>query len=191
MTVKEIINTQQEIYRLLTEKQIKKVFGLLSGLSAALQDWTVNDKLNELETSYKYMLRYMFEGIEDPEREQVYKSLITSLFSLTDKVTESLLEKESSGFYYSKKRYFQLHPEMSIQQQSDVLDTAINNLSLNDLLSDIENNVQIQSELRKQVEKAEEELVTRIWCNYPATEWDYSAYVKDYLQNIFLSKRLV
>ena len=110
MTVKEIINTQQEIYRLLTEKQIKKVFGLLSGLSAALQDWTVNDKLNELETSYKYMLRYMFEGIEDPEREQVYKSLITSLFSLTDKVTELLLEKESSGFYLSKKRYIQLHP---------------------------------------------------------------------------------
>ena len=175
MTVKEIINTQQEIYRLLAKKQIKKVFELLSELSSVLQDWTVNEKLNELETSYKYMLQYMFEGIEDPEREQVYRNLISSLFTLTDKVTELLLEKESSGFYFSKKRYFQLHPEMSIQQQSDTLDSAINNLSLNSLLSDIENNVRTQIELRKQVEKAEEELVTRIWCNYPATEWDYSA----------------
>lgn len=175
MTVKEIINTQQEIYRLLAKKQIKKVFELLSELSSVLQDWTVNEKLNELETSYKYMLRYMFEGIEDPEREQVYRNLISSLFTLTDKVTELLLEKESSGFYFSKKRYIQLHPEMSIQQQSDTLDSAINNLSLNSLLSDIENNTQTQIELRKQVEKAEEELVTRIWCNYPATEWDYTA----------------
>ena len=117
MTVKEIINTQQEIYRLLAKKQIKTVFELLSELSSALQDWTVNEKLNELETSYKYMLRYMFEGIEDPKREQVYRNLISSLFTLTDKVTELLLEKESSGFYFSKKRYIQLHPEMSIQQQ--------------------------------------------------------------------------
>jgi len=187
MTVKEIINTQQEIYRLLAKKQIKKVFELLSELSSVLQDWTVNEKLNELETSYKYMLRYMFEGIEDPEREQVYRNLISSLFTLTDKVTELLLEKESSGFYFSKKRYFQLHPEMSIQQQSDTLDSAINNLSLNSLLSDIENNVQTQIELRKQVEKAEEELVTRIWCNYGITQ----LYVKDYLQNISPSKRLV
>ena len=104
MTVKEIINTQQEIYRLLAKKQIKKVFELLSELSSVLQDWTVNEKLNELETSYKYMLQYMFEGIEDPEREQVYRNLISSLFTLTDKVTELLLEKESSGFYFSKKR---------------------------------------------------------------------------------------
>ena len=106
MTVKEIINTQQEIYRLLAKKQIKKVFELLSELSSVLQDWTVNEKLNELETSYKYMLRYMFEGIEDPEREQVYRNLISSLFTLTDKVTELLLEKESSGFYFSKKKIF-------------------------------------------------------------------------------------
>ena len=49
MTVKEIINTQQEIYRLLAKKQIKKVFELLSELSSVLQDWTFNEKLNEME----------------------------------------------------------------------------------------------------------------------------------------------
>ena len=45
---------------------------------------------------------------------------------------------------------------MSIQQQSDTLDSAINNLSLNSLLSDIENNVQTQIELIKQLQKAEQ-----------------------------------
>ena len=55
MTVKEIINTQQEIYRLLAKKQIKKVFELLSELSSVLQDWTVNEKLNELENELKNM----------------------------------------------------------------------------------------------------------------------------------------
>lgn len=175
MTAKEIISTQNKIYGLLADRQIKKVFGLLSGLTALLQDWAFYDKLNELETSYKYMIRYMFEGIEDPARAQVYNGLVSSIFSLTDRVTEALLERESTSLYYSKKRYYQLHPEMTIQQQSDILDTAINNLSLNSLLSDIKNNTQTQTELRRQIESAGEELVTRIWSNYPATEWDYSA----------------
>lgn len=175
MTAKEIISSQNKIYGLLADRQIKMAFGLLSELTALLQEWTFSDKLNELETSYKYMIRYMFEGIEDPARTQVYNGLISSIYNLTDRVTEALLEKESTSFYYSKKRYYRQHPEMTIQQQLDTLDTAINNLSLNNLLSDIESNTQTQTELRRQVELAGEELVTRIWNNYPATEWDYSA----------------
>ena len=174
MTGKEILNTQKEIYKSLAGKQIKKTFELLYKLTEELQDWSINEKLNELETSYKYMLQYLFDGVEDPKRDQIYTGLIASLFNITDKIAELLLEKETSTFYYSKKRYYRLHPEMNIQQQMTLLDTALSNMSLNDLLSDIENNTQTQNDLKKQVEKAEEELFVRIWCNYPATEDDYS-----------------
>lgn len=48
-------------------------------------------------------------------------------------------------------------------------------MSLNSLFNDIDNNPDVQTTLRQKAEQAENELFVRIWNNYPASEWDYSA----------------
>ena len=57
MTTKEIINTQNNIYKFLFERRLKESFGLLSQLISVLQDWQITESLNEMETSYKYMIQ--------------------------------------------------------------------------------------------------------------------------------------
>lgn len=62
MTVSEIIQKQKEIYTLLAERRLKESFEKLNLLVTPLQDWQSTDKLNEMETSYRYMIQYMLDG---------------------------------------------------------------------------------------------------------------------------------
>ena len=121
------------------------------------------------------MIQYMLDGLNDPNRQTFYNSLLLSAYTLADKTVECLLEKESTALYYQKKRYYKTRPEETIQTALDEVDKATGDLSLNSLLNDIDNNPDVQTTLRQKTEQAENELFVRIWSNYPASEWDYSA----------------
>ena len=71
-------HTLSEIYKLLQERRLKEAFVLLKLLADTLQQWTFNDKLSEIETSYRYMIQYMLDGFQDPQRAQIYNRLILS-----------------------------------------------------------------------------------------------------------------
>ena len=78
MITTEITKLQYDIYGLLAERRLKDAFGKLALLVNELQDWVSRDKLNEMETSYRYMIQYMLDGVEDPERKSIYDHLVLS-----------------------------------------------------------------------------------------------------------------
>ncbi len=109
MTLKEIEQTYNAILSLLKEKRLKEAFGKIASLiSLSPNEWQAMDKLTEIESSYRYMIQYMLEGMADPNRRDFYYNLLLSTYNLTDKVVESLLEKESPTLYYQKRRYYRL-----------------------------------------------------------------------------------
>ncbi len=175
MNSTEIQNHYRVALMRIAEKRLKEAFAETALLIDALaEDWQAREKLNELETSYRYMIQYMLDGYADPDRENVYNNLILSAYTLADSVVEQLQEKESNTLYYQQKRFLRQTPHNTIQDACNALEKAENNCSLNDLLSDIEPNESKRIELQRDVEGAGDELFTRIWTNYPATEWDYS-----------------
>lgn len=180
MTVSEIIQKQKEIYTLLAERRLKESFERLNLLVTPLQDWQSTDKLNEMETSYRYMIQYMLDGAEDPERKKIYDQLVISSYRLTDRVTDLLLEKESTSFYYSHRRYLANHPEYTLAHDFEKCDNDINNLSLASLLDETETDNTKLAEMKRAVEKDGENLFINIWTNYPAIESDYMS-LKDAL----------
>ena len=150
MTNAKIRTVYNKIISHLNEKRLKEALGETAGLLSDLSgEWSLSDKLSELETSYRYMIRYMLDGMDDPNRHTFYDQLLLSAYNLADRAAESLLEKESSQLYFQKKRYYKLYPDQTIQAALDEVDKAINDLSLNNLLSDIENNTEMASALRK------------------------------------------
>lgn len=74
MITTEITKLQYDIYGLLAERRLKDAFGKLALLVNELQDWVSRDKLNEMETSYRYMIQYMLDGVGDPERKKYLRS---------------------------------------------------------------------------------------------------------------------
>ena len=107
MNDKELKIKYDTICQHLAERKLKPAFDLLenliqeSGLLIHLDEW------RNLEQNYSYMLKYTVEGIQDPERQKVYRKLIVSVFELCDKIYDEIRLKISSTIAYEKKRGFQ------------------------------------------------------------------------------------
>ncbi len=174
MITTEITKLQYDIYGLLAERRLKDAFGKLALLVNELQDWVSRDKLNEMETSYRYMIQYMLDGVEDPERKSIYDHLVLSAYVLTDRVSDRLAGQVSPSQYYGWKRYASAsRTDISLSSQFDVCDNEINDLSLALLLSEQEQDFSKIQSLKHRIEDTAGNLFMDIWTNYPAVEEDY------------------
>ncbi len=175
MTTTEINKEQREIYNLLAERRLKEAFGKLTGWVAELQDWQSHDKLTEMETSYRYMIQYMLDGADDPERKRIYDHLVLSAYKLTDRISDSLMAISSPSQYYSWRRYTASgRPDCSLSTQLAQCDETLNELSLASLLSkDEQDDVHVKA-MKGRVEEATGLLFMDVWTNYPASEEDYA-----------------
>lgn len=169
MLSQEIADMQHRIYENLLHRHLQRAFTELRTLTRELQEWRVDEKLSELETSYKYMIQYMLDGIDDPERPQVYNHLLTETYQLTDTVCERILTRDSMTLYFGKKRYLH-NTGKTLSQAFASLDNSVNELSLSELMNDKE----IMLQKRKEVERYAQEFFDYIWTNYPVDVEDYA-----------------
>ena len=64
MTLQEINKAYNRIVGSLDSKELKNAFDSLQALIAGSREYSFQDKLNELQDTYKYMLRYRIEGVK-------------------------------------------------------------------------------------------------------------------------------
>lgn len=108
MTLQEINKTYNRIIGSLDNKELKNAFDFIQTLIAGIREYSFQDKLDELQNTYKYMLRYRIEGVKDPMQEQIYNNLQTSLYELADQIKHKALAMGSSLLFYSKRRNMQM-----------------------------------------------------------------------------------
>ncbi|MDO4756372.1 MAG: hypothetical protein Q4A54_08510, partial [Parabacteroides sp.] len=75
MTLQERNKVYHRIIGSLDSKELKNAFDSLQALMAGCEEYSYSDQLNELQETYKYMLRYHMEGIQDPMQTQIYEKL--------------------------------------------------------------------------------------------------------------------
>lgn len=122
------------------------------------------DEWRNLDQTYHYMLQYTVEGIRDPERQRVYRSLIVSAFELADKVYDAARYRISSSLEYEKKRSFS--PEFSLDNLLQELENAELEDGLDALLSDAEVKRDTEGRGKKQQQEKIVSLFYYLWfCN--------------------------
>lgn len=104
MTIQNIKKQAQRVAGLLRQKSIKEAFDILKTMIAESGQGDLSNMLEQLETTYKFMLQYTIEGINDPERQSIYMKLIADTYSLLDKTVATLKERYSSDWVTSKKK---------------------------------------------------------------------------------------
>ena len=104
MHPQEVNNLHKAINRHIHNRELKEAFDKLKTLVLQVQHWELSQRLEDLETSYRFMLRYFVEGVTDPERAKVYQNLQVSLYELADDVSYYILSKISSGYFYERIR---------------------------------------------------------------------------------------
>lgn len=100
-TPENINLTRQKITSYLENRQLYDAISILKQLLDRNPPvMRFRDILEETEQSYRYMMQYMTDGVEDPQRNDLYYKIISSLHDLTDRIINELLTPLAPAMYY-------------------------------------------------------------------------------------------
>lgn len=188
MNKEDIIAQKKDILTHLSKRQLKEAFNLLISMSSSLHEWQMTEKLKELETNYRFMLHYLFEGVKDTERENVYRNLLRSLYELTDDISDELLKYNSPNIFYDKIRIDELKTPVTIKEFHDQLKNISESISLLSLLEDSEDKSARTRNLAVQRERIATEMFNSVFISKRASDDDLTDH-KDFIDSIDLPVR--
>lgn len=165
---------KQKIQQLLRQRRLAEAFGLLRQLTAETSNWQLSDKTAQLEQSYRYMVRYVAEGIDDPKREEIYADIVEKAFELCDIATTELIAQTSPRLYFGTLRMERMHPQNTTALLQRFRRTT-EQLSVADELPADEQDSAKRNELQREKEDLLTALFKHIWVTFPLPADETSA----------------
>jgi tetratricopeptide (TPR) repeat protein len=122
INVQQIKTRYQRLSTLVSARRVKDALDVLGELvgNTGFSDFFI--QLEHLEHTYEQMLKYMLEGVQDPERDQVYNKLLSSILELADSVKNQLLEKQSGWHTYILKAEVDRKQELTGRSVIETMD---------------------------------------------------------------------
>lgn len=99
MQKKDILNKCNECRKLLDKNNIGSAFTQLEELAKESQNYKLIDELNKIKDTFKYMVKYMLEGVNDNSRSDVYLEIVEQLRSTCDTIQRNTISTDSSDYY--------------------------------------------------------------------------------------------
>lgn len=94
----------QQVVSLLEEKRLNSALFQLESLLYNLDNQLLHKRLEQIQTSYQYMLDYMRQGLKDPDKQKLYRQLLATTWDVADQTRITLLEEVSTHYYYELRR---------------------------------------------------------------------------------------
>ena len=159
---------KKSIQSLLSEKRLAEAFAELRQTAQTLQNWQLNNRLNELEESYKYMIRYVADGCNDPQREEIHNGITAKLMELADITEQELTVQNSPKLYYETLRMERKYPRSLEALLEAYRECADKTALFYELPADKRDSDQERSLLMEK-EKAANAVFKHIWVTFPVT----------------------
>lgn len=125
----------KEIKELLHTHKLKEALEKLSEYASPTDNWQMKSDIESLKTTYGFMMQYATQGMNDPERNEMYNNLLKKAFVLNEKIKiQQLLENgnsyvsqtyrntrnsQQSGYYEICTKIEELHKELNISDMYD------------------------------------------------------------------------
>ncbi len=100
MDTNKLIRKHNRITELIAGKQVRQSIELIKELSAVSGNGDHRQQLENIENTYKNMVKYTIEGVHDPERHRVLTHMLQSLLELADSVKQEILARDSGWHTY-------------------------------------------------------------------------------------------
>lgn len=134
MTEKNLQEQYQYVQSLLKEKRLKEALDTLKSL---FWDTNIDNRLTAIRTPYEFMLQYMLDGMEDPQRSELYNKLIKDTLNLTDNVFIEALDAVSYQTYHTlRNSKLETLNEISYHTLLKNLEAFADELAINKLYND-------------------------------------------------------
>ncbi len=159
----------QHIISLLQQKRLKEAQSLLETFLWDSSNWSLRNRLEQVQTSYRYMLQYMRQGVNDPERPKLYRKLLVETWEIADQARLSLLDEVSNHYYHSlRKNRERLPEEYDIATLRKVLESFPDDMAVCRLMP---NNQNLDAVLKRH-EETNQVLFLATWGNSAWTAKD-------------------
>jgi tetratricopeptide (TPR) repeat protein len=147
MELKEVKEKQEKIITNIVNGNLSIAFKLIPEIAYASRKGDLITKQEELESTYKNILKYSFGDVKDPDRVKVYGTLRRNLLELTDDIVGAIFEnsdewfasikKDDSEFFrLGEKEKYALIDEMTIEKEFSSLLKEVENNEKSNLESD-------------------------------------------------------
>jgi tetratricopeptide (TPR) repeat protein len=163
MTDKELKILYADVCQNLADRKLKPAFDLLEKMIGENLLEMYRDEWRNLEQTYHYMLKYTVEGIQDPERQKIYRKLIVSVYVLADKVFEAARLKISSSMEYERKRVLHLSQPVDLKNYLHLLEDYYIQKELATLVKDVEIKTESKTEDAKTHQQKMVTLFNHFW----------------------------
>jgi tetratricopeptide (TPR) repeat protein len=118
MDVAKVIQQHKRLCQLVSQKKLKQSLDILADMIINTSSGDLKDEYENIVMTYRNMVTYTIEGIEDPEREKIYLKLIQSILGLSDRARQDILSHYSGWHTYWVKQ--QAEKEMKLSGQTIV-----------------------------------------------------------------------
>lgn len=163
MTIKEIQTFRSRVEKFIENRRLRDAIHEISETAHRNSAWNIIDRINHAEESYAYMLRYVADGVEDPERNKVYDQIVEELYSLLDSLVNQLLKAESPSLYYSTLRTAEAAKDKKgIAELFDEFAKVYDKMSIFSILASGESHSEEESNQRR-LEELQSDLFLAIW----------------------------
>jgi tetratricopeptide (TPR) repeat protein len=160
------------IVRLIEYRKLKDAIKQMTSLLEQCPDWNLQTNLEQVSTSYTFMLQYMLQGTSDPERKKLYDDIVIHLLEIADRLHLLLLDNVSSKlFHILRNRENKNTLPNDLLKTIKQIESVSLDLSVNSLLPD--NNK--QEETVQQLYRYEKELFLQTWINATWSQEDEDA----------------
>ena len=165
MTDRIIIQKYRQVLAFVEKKQLAEAFALLSEMLSEASDWLLNNNYNQLRETYGKMLSFAIQGVNDPQRDEIYAHIVDETCSLADDVKEALQLRFSQRLPYLRMRYS-------------------SPASIADLCKNCENSKGVELEV------AERRLFDFVWLSKRWSEMENAQILLDLVENENASERM-
>jgi tetratricopeptide (TPR) repeat protein len=182
MDIKKTIQQHKQLCSLVTEKKIKQSLDILSDMVAMASSGYLRDEYDNIVMTYRNMLTYTIEGINDPERKKIYLKLIQSILELSDKVRQDILSHYSGWHTYWVKQQAEKEQKLTGKTIVETVDDLMFKSELDEWLKlSNEINPDPESELSKKHKQLIKNIFNHLWLT------DHYGEAEDSLIKIILS----
>lgn len=122
INVGKIKSQYKHLCYLVSARRVKDALDVLSKMvgESGYSDFFIQQE--HLEHTYEQMLKYMLDGVQDPERDKVYHKLLTSILELADRVKDRLMETHSGWHTYILKQEVDRQQELTGKRVIETMD---------------------------------------------------------------------
>lgn len=168
MTLQEIDKIHKLATDCINSAEVSDAFGHITKLVTELGRGDLNDEIERLRMSYSFMLKYLEQGVMDPQRDEILTGIRQSLYTLNDQCYIGLLEATSPEVFYVRRRELNNVTLLSIIEEYR---EALKLLSLVQTSPEQSDSHAILSHLHK-TEEIETRLFNRVWSSFPLSQED-------------------